>query len=108
LCQPKGQYQLAEDNDAGQERKVEVMGLPAVIRLNVSRYKKIAASKGWESSTAAARSIGCEVSTLTRIINGERSCGGEFIANLLVAAAPWEFNDLFEVDTDHDGRSKAA
>jgi hypothetical protein len=87
---------------------MEVLSLPAVIRLNVGRFRKIAASKGWETTTAASRAIGCEVSTLSRIINGERSCGGEFIANLLVAAAPWDFNDLFEVDNDGSGHAKAA
>lgn len=71
----------------------------ALIRLNLRQYNKIAASKGWGSTTAAARAIGCEVSTLSRILRGERACGGEFIANLLVAADPWDFNDLFEIET---------
>lgn len=70
----------------------------ALIRLNVRQYQKIAASKGWSTTTAAAKAIGCEVSTLSRILRGERACGGEFIANLLTAAAPWDFNDLFEVE----------
>lgn len=70
----------------------------ALIRLNLRQYNKIAASKGWGSTTAAARAIGCEVSTLSRILRGERACGGEFIANLLVAADPWDFNDLFEIE----------
>jgi hypothetical protein len=70
----------------------------ALIRLDIRQFNKIAASKGWTTTTAAAKAIGCEVSTLSRIIRGERACGGEFIANLLVAAAPWEFNDLFQVE----------
>lgn len=79
---------------------MEELGMGALVRLKVRQYEKVAASKGWNTATAAARSIGCEVSTLTRILKGERACGGEFIANLLVAAAPWEFNDLFYVDAD--------
>lgn len=86
---------------------MEVMSLPAVIRLNVGRFQKIAASKGWDSTTAAARAIGCEVSTLSRILKQERSCGGEFIANLLIAATPWDFNDLFEVDANPSGEKAA-
>lgn len=70
----------------------------ALIRLNIPQFQKIAASKGWSSTTAMARAIGCEVSTVSRILRGHRACGGEFIANLLVAAAPWDFNDLFTVE----------
>lgn len=77
-----------------------VMG--SVVRLKIGQFNKIAASKGWTSTTAAAKAIGCEVSTLSRIIRGDRACGGEFIANLLTAAAPWDFNDLFEVETPTD------
>ncbi|GAW57327.1 hypothetical protein [Nocardioides sp. PD653] len=72
----------------------------ALVRLNLRQYAKIAESKGWKTATAASREIGCEVSTLSRILRGERACGGEFIANLLVAARPWEFNDLFYVEAD--------
>lgn len=79
----------------------------ALIRLNVRQFHKIAESKQWGSTTAAARAIGCEVSTLSRILRGERACGGEFIANLLVAAKPWEFNDLFIVDA-YDSESVPA
>jgi hypothetical protein len=80
----------------------------ALIRLNVKQFNKIAASKGWGSTSAAARSIGCEVSTLSRILKGERACGGDFIANLLVAAAPWDFNDLFEVETGDEPEAMSA
>lgn len=79
----------------------------ALVRLNVRQFNKIAASKGWGSTTAAARAIGCEVSTLSRILRGERACGGEFIANLLVAAQPWDFSDLFSVEGDDDEVSAA-
>lgn len=72
----------------------------ALVRLNVRQYRKVAESKGWKTITAASQAIGCEVSTLSRILRGERACGGEFIANLLVAAKPWEFNDLFYVEVD--------
>lgn len=75
-----------------------VVGMGALVRLNIPQYRKIAATKGWGSTTAAARAIGCEVSTLSRILNQERACGGDFIANLLVAARPWDFNDLFTVE----------
>ena len=72
----------------------------ALVRLNVRQFRKIAESKGWGTTTAASKAIGCEVSTLSRILRGERACGGEFIANLLVAAKPWDFNDLFYVETE--------
>lgn len=81
----------------------------SLIRLKVRQYEKVAASKGWTSTTSAARAIGCEVSTLSRILRGERACGGEFIANLLVAASPWDFNDLFEVEgPDADAETPVA
>lgn len=72
----------------------------ALVRLNIGQYRKIAESKGWKTITAAAGAVGCEVSTLSRILKGERACGGEFIANLLTAAKPWEFNDLFYIEAD--------
>lgn len=72
----------------------------ALVRLNLRQYAKVAESKGWKTTTAAARAIGCEVSTLSRILRGERACGGEFIANLITAAKPWEFNDLFYIEVD--------
>jgi hypothetical protein len=93
---------LASDNTAGQEPQMGVYGMGALVRLNVRQFEKIAASKDWKTTTAAARAIGCEVSTLSRILRGERACGGEFIANLLVAAKPWDFSDLFWVDVDQD------
>lgn len=79
-----------------------VYGMGALVRLNVRQFNKIAASKDWKTTTAAARAIGCEVSTLSRILRGERACGGEFIGNLLVAARPWDFSDLFYVDVNED------
>lgn len=83
-------------------------GMGALVRLNVRQYNKIAEFKGWKTTTAGAKAIGCEVSTLSRILRGERACGGEFIANLLVAAKPWEFNDLFEVEIDDDAEPVSA
>ena len=78
----------------------------ALVRLNLRQFAKIAESKGWVKAdgsiavSKAASAIGCEPSTVSRILRGERACGGEFIANLLVAATPWEFNDLFWVETE--------
>lgn len=78
----------------------------ALVRLNIRNFNKIGESKYWTkpdgsiSVTKAAQEIGCEPSTVSRILRGERACGGEFIANLLVAAKPWEFNDLFWVETE--------
>lgn len=87
---------------------MEVIAMGALVRLNLRQFAKIAESKGWTkadgsiAATKAAQAIGCEPSTVTRILRGERACGGEFIANLLVAAKPWEFNDLFWVETEDD------
>lgn len=79
---------------------MEVIGMGALVRLKINQFEKIASSKDWKTTTAAARAIGCEVSTLSRILKQERACGGEFIANLLIAAAPWDFNDLFYVEAE--------
>ena len=85
---------------------MEVIGMGALVRLNLRQFAKIAESKGWVKAdgsiavSKAAGAIGCEPSTVSRILRGERACGGEFIANLLVAASPWEFNDLFWVESE--------
>lgn len=85
---------------------METIGMGALVRLNLKQFHKIAASKDWTKPdgtlavTRAAQAIGCEPSTVSRIVRGERACGGEFIANLLTAAAPWEFSDLFYVEVD--------
>lgn len=85
---------------------MEGIGMGALVRLNLRQFAKIADSKGWTkadgtiAASKAAHAIGCETSTVTRILRGERACGGEFIANLLVAAKPWEFNDLFYVEEE--------
>lgn len=71
------------------------MAMTSKVRLNLRQYEKVAASKGWTSQRKASEVIGCEPSTLGRILAGESSCSGEFIASLLKAAKPWEFDDLF-------------
>lgn len=87
---------------------MEANGMGALVRLNLRQFNKIAESKGWTkadgsvAASKAALAIGCETSTVSRILRGERACGGEFIANLLVAAKPWEFNDLFYVEEDEE------
>ena len=75
------------------------MAMTSRTRLNVRQYEKVAASKGWTSLRKAVADIGCEPSTLSRILSGEQACSGEFIASLLAAAAPWDFNDLFIVES---------
>lgn len=83
---------------------MEVTCMGALVRLNLRQFNKIAESKGWTKPdgtiavSRAATAIGCEASTVSRILRGQRACGGEFIANLLTAAKPWEFNDLFYVE----------
>lgn len=76
---------------------MDTIAMTSKVRLNIRQYQKVAESKGWTSIRKASEVIGCEPSTLSRILNGEQSCSGEFIASLLGAARPWEFNDLFLV-----------
>jgi hypothetical protein len=93
---------------------MEALSMGALIRLNLRQFTKIAASKGWTKPdgsiavTRAAAAIGCEPSTVSRILRGERACGGEFVANLLIAAKPWEFNDLFYIETDDEPEDLAS
>lgn len=80
--------------------------MPAQIRLRVDQFLKIGVTKGWTrqyddarfSFAAAAAAINISESSLNRIYNGHLACSGAFIARLLIAAAPWDFNDLFVVD----------
>lgn len=76
------------------------MAMTSRVRLNRRQYDKVAKSMGWSSLRQAAAAVGCEPSTLSRILNGDSACSGEFIASLLKAAAPWEFTDLFMCEHD--------
>jgi hypothetical protein len=78
------------------------MAMTSRVRLNLRQYEKVAASKSWTSQRKAAEAIGCEPSTLGRILVGESACSGEFIASLLKAAKPWEFDDLFVCEHEAD------
>lgn len=94
----------------------------AVVRLNVPRFIEIAATRRnadgsdprWTRPARAgeapshngrtvsvrrvAEDIGCQPSTLSRILRGERACGGSFIANVLAAIEPAHgFADVFIV-----------
>lgn len=76
---------------------------PAV-RLDVARFNTLALRQGWTkkngdvSLAVAARAIGCQPSTLSRLIYSQRACGGDFIARVLTITGPRRFHDVFTVD----------
>ena len=97
--------------------------MASVVRLDVTKFIKIATgqkrpdgsdarwtrpARAGETPTHAglairvrhaAQDIGCDPSTLSRILRGEAACGGEFIANLLDAIGPvYRFDDVFRVE----------
>lgn len=74
--------------------------MAASIRLRTGQYRKYCALKGWLTDDAAARAVGIDPATLSRVLTGRSAPGSRFIAGVLVALPEMEFADLFEVVTD--------
>lgn len=84
--------------------------MPALLRLRVTQYKKLAKLKGWTTDEAAAAAIGVHPTTVSRIVRGRNAPSAPFIAGLLLAGDPFDFYDLFEAenDDDHEDHKDAA
>lgn len=77
--------------------------MPAEIRLRTGQFRKFAKLKGWNSDDQAARALGVNPATLSRVLHGRTAPGERFIAACLhTFAGTLEFADLFEVVGDED------
>ncbi|MEU5696732.1 transcriptional regulator [Actinosynnema sp. NPDC020468] len=67
------------------------------IRLRFVAFAKAARLAGFYSDYALAKAMGLNRSTVTRVRAEELQPGSSFIAGALIALAPMQFDDLFEV-----------
>ncbi|GAA3844066.1 hypothetical protein GCM10022243_08100 [Saccharothrix violaceirubra] len=73
---------------------------PAVthtIRLRAVEFAKAMTLAGYRSDYALSQTMGLNRSTVTRVRTGHLNPGPAFIAGALIALAPMEFHDLFNV-----------
>ena len=75
------------------------------VALRTDVFTKAAQLAGFRSDYSAAKAMGLNRSTLTRVLSGELHPGPAFIAGALVALTPMQFDDLFTVVTNPDQSS---
>ncbi|MEU4767071.1 transcriptional regulator [Actinosynnema sp. NPDC023794] len=73
--------------------------MPYTVRLRTASFTKAVALAGITSDYALAKRMGVNRSTAMRVRTGQLQPGAAFIAGALVALAPMQFDDLFEVVT---------
>jgi hypothetical protein len=71
--------------------------MPHTIRLRTDMFARTVQLAGFRSDYALAKAMGVNRSTVTRVLGGELRPGPAFIGGALVALAPMQFDDLFEV-----------
>nr|WP_143532419.1 helix-turn-helix transcriptional regulator [Saccharothrix sp. ALI-22-I] len=71
--------------------------MPHTVRLRSSLFTKATKLAGFRSDYALAKAMGINRSTISRVVSGEIQPGPAFIAGALIAFAPMQFEDLFEV-----------
>jgi hypothetical protein len=71
--------------------------MPNTIRLRTDVFTKAARLAGFESDYALAKAMDVNRSTVARVLGGELRPGAAFIGGALIALAPMQFDDLFEV-----------
>ncbi|MBB4968435.1 hypothetical protein [Saccharothrix violaceirubra] len=84
---------------------------PAVthtIRLRAVEFAKAMTLAGYRSDYALSQTMGLNRSTVTRVRTGHLNPGPAFIAGALIALAPMEFHDLFNVVARGEGGRRAA
>ncbi|MFD1146017.1 transcriptional regulator [Saccharothrix hoggarensis] len=67
------------------------------IRLRTETFAKVLFLSGFHSDYSAAKALGVNRSTVTRVGSGELQPGPRFIAGALTALPRMRFHDLFEV-----------
>lgn len=71
--------------------------MPHTVRLRTETFTKAVELAGSRSDYALARAMDVNRSTVARVMSGDLHPGPAFIGGTLVALAPMEFHDLFEV-----------
>lgn len=71
--------------------------MPHTIRLRTDIFTKATRLAGFRSDYALAKAMDVNRSTVARVVSGELQPGPAFIGGALVALAPMQFEDLFEV-----------
>ncbi|XVS65787.1 AMED_5909 family protein [Actinosynnema sp. CA-299493] len=84
---------------AGSRRVAVLPGRPHEIRLRDDMFAKAMRLAGFQSDYAVAKAMGLHRSTVKRARAGELRPGARFISGALTALAPFDFEDLFEVET---------
>ncbi|WP_342787207.1 hypothetical protein [Saccharothrix saharensis] len=67
------------------------------VRLRTDVFTKAARLAGFRSDYALAKAMDVNRSTVARVLSGELQPGPAFIGGALIALAPMQFHDLFEV-----------
>ncbi|GAA3853751.1 hypothetical protein GCM10022243_19200 [Saccharothrix violaceirubra] len=71
--------------------------MPHTIRLLTNIFARTAQLAGFHSDYGLAKAMGVNRSTVARVVSGDLQPGPAFIGGALVALAPMQFDDLFEV-----------
>ncbi|MFI9010557.1 transcriptional regulator [Actinosynnema sp. NPDC053489] len=71
--------------------------MPHTIRLRTDIFTKATRLAGFRSDYALAKATDVNRSTVARVVSGELQPGPAFIGGALIALAPMQFHDLFEV-----------
>jgi transcriptional regulator with XRE-family HTH domain len=81
---------------------LEEVSMAATIRLRTTQFRKLAKLKGWTSDDQAAKALGVNPATLSRVLHGRTAPGERFIAQVYDTFRPagFTFEDLFEVVSD--------
>ncbi|MFJ6670834.1 transcriptional regulator [Actinosynnema sp. NPDC091369] len=74
--------------------------MPHTIKLRRDVFTKAARLAGYRSVYALARAMDVNRSTVARVLAGELQPGPAFIAGALLALAPMQFHDLFDIVPD--------
>ncbi|GAA3863211.1 hypothetical protein GCM10022243_32170 [Saccharothrix violaceirubra] len=72
------------------------------VRLRRDLFAKARNLAGLKSDCALARAMKLNRSTVTRVRSGQLQPGRAFIGGALVALAPFDFHDLFEIRPDDE------
>lgn len=73
------------------------MSTSYTVKLRLDTFDKATRLAGYRSDYSAAKAMGLNRSTLSRVLSGELQPGATFIAGALVALQPLAFDDLFEI-----------
>lgn len=71
--------------------------MPNTIRLRTEAFTKAVRLAGFQSDYALAKAMDVNRSTVKRVVGGDLQPGPAFIGGALLALAPMQFDDLFEI-----------